>query len=181
VDRLYRDHARKLLVYFARRTFDPEVATDLVAETFASAFRDRRQYRGHSPEEAAGWLYGIARHQLTGYYKRGSVEREALKRIAVEPRDLSDAELERVDELAGLAEVRARVGQRLKELEPGDRKILRMRIVEELGYEEIADQLDLTEQAARARVSRALRRLRSSLDEIDDPAADPAGTGAMRT
>jgi RNA polymerase sigma-70 factor (ECF subfamily) len=168
VEALYRDHARQMLVFFARRTLDPETATDLMAETFAVAYRDRRQFRGTSREEAVGWLFGIARHQLSGFYRRGSVELQAMRRVSVERRGLTDAEYERIEDLAGLATMRWTVRQRLQELEEGDREILRLRIVEERDYEEIAKTLGIKEDAVRARLSRALKRLRALIDEQGD-------------
>ena len=170
LDGLYREHAQQLLIYFARRTMDAETATDLVAETFAAAFRDRRQFRGRTREEATGWIYGIARHQLSSFYRRGSVEREAMKRISVERRDLSDEELERIEELAGIADLRQRVSQRLQQLDSSDQDILRLRVVEERDYDEIAAELGIKEDAVRARVSRALKRLRTLIEDSDDAA-----------
>jgi RNA polymerase sigma-70 factor (ECF subfamily) len=167
LDGLYRDHSRQLLIFFARRTMDAETATDLVAETFAAAFRDRRQFRGRSREEAMGWLYGIARHQLSSFYRRGSVEREAMKRLSVERRDLTAEELERIEDLAGIAVLRARVREQLLELDAPDQEILRLRIVEEREYEEIAATLEINEDAVRARVSRALKRLRALVGTED--------------
>ena len=160
LDDLFRDHSRQLLIFFARRTMDAETATDLMAETFAAAFRDRRQFRGGSREEATGWLFGIARHQLSSFYRRGSVEREAMKRMLVERRDLSSEELERIEELAGIASLRQCVRERLLELDAPDQEILRLRVVEERDYDEIAEALGVNEAAVRARVSRALKRLR---------------------
>src|SRR3954467_3065296 len=78
---LYRSHARDLLVYFTRRVYDPEVALDLVAETFAAAFAVRAQFRGSEREQAIGWVYGIAHHQLGRYFRRGAVERRALAKL----------------------------------------------------------------------------------------------------
>lgn len=171
LDGLYRAHSRQLLIYFARRTIDADTATDLVAETFAAAFRDRRQFRGRTGDEAAAWLFGIARHQLASYYRRGSVERDAMRRLVLERRGLSDEELERIEELAGIAALRARVRDRVQELDPRDQEILRLRVVEERGYEEIAAALAVGEDAVRARVSRALKRLRALVEERDDPDA----------
>ena len=68
IARLYAAHARALVAYFARRTFDPQAASELMAETFAAAVADRRAFRGDG-DEAAAWLYGIARHQLSGWYR----------------------------------------------------------------------------------------------------------------
>jgi len=102
IARLYAAHARGLVAYFARRTFDPQVASELMAETFASAVADRRAFRGAGDEAAAGWLYGIARHQLSNWYRRAAVERRMPGKLGLEPPVLSDVEYERVEELADL-------------------------------------------------------------------------------
>jgi hypothetical protein len=49
---LYDAHARRLLVFFARRTYDSQLAMDLVAETFARAYEHRDGHRGTSQAEA---------------------------------------------------------------------------------------------------------------------------------
>lgn len=41
----YLRHVEALLVYFARRTGDPELAADLTAETFAAALAARRRLK----------------------------------------------------------------------------------------------------------------------------------------
>jgi RNA polymerase sigma factor (sigma-70 family) len=109
-------------------------------------------------------VVGIARHQLAAYFRRGQVERRALARLGVTVSDLVDADLERVEELASLTELRKRVAGCLDELSLDHSEALRLRIVEERPYEEVATTLGLTEQAARARVSRALRVLRDTTD-----------------
>ena len=61
---LYAMQAERVLIYLARRVLDPEVAVDLMAETFAQAFEGRRSFRGSTQEQAAAWVFGIARNQL---------------------------------------------------------------------------------------------------------------------
>src|SRR5918997_840227 len=61
--RLYRVAAQDLVVFFARRTYDPEAAADLMAETFAKAYLGRRRFRGSTDEAARAWLFGIARRR----------------------------------------------------------------------------------------------------------------------
>jgi hypothetical protein len=57
---LYDRWADRLLAYFYRRVLDPEVAADLLAETFAVAFERRRRFRdvwsseGSAPSPAGG-------------------------------------------------------------------------------------------------------------------------------
>lgn len=160
---VYDAHAAAMLVFFARRTFDAEVAADLTAETFAQAFRQRRRFRGRTAEEAGGWLYAIARRQLARFRERGAVERRALRRLGVERAPLADGELERIEELAGLEDLRARVGTAVDALPAGTGDALRLRVVDELPYREVARRLAITEEAARARVARALRDLTAEL------------------
>lgn len=162
VAQLYRGHAPALLAFLARRVLLPEVAVDLMAETFARAYRDRESLRGEGEEEALAWVYGIARHVLASYDRRGAVERRALHALGVERRALTDTEYDRVEELAELGALRARIDGELDALGSEQRRAVRLRIFEERPYDEVAQELGVSEQTARARVSRALRALRDS-------------------
>lgn len=159
---LYDRCAGELLAFFARRTFDPEVAVDLVAETFAVAFEDRAQVRGSGYEAARAWLYAVGRRRLLDFYRRGQVERRALARIAVERRALTDEEYDRIEELAASQALRDAVGEAMDSLTAGERDVLRLRVVEERPYRDVAHELGISEQTARARASRALRAMRAS-------------------
>ena len=103
IARLYRDHARALVAYFARRTFDVHAATELMAETFAEVVADRRAFRGGEP---AAWLYGIAKHQLSAWYRSAQVEQRKLAKLGLAPPGLTDEEYERIEELSGLESLR---------------------------------------------------------------------------
>ncbi len=162
VARLYAAHAEAMLGFFMRRTYQPEASLDLVAETFACAFRDRRRFRGAGEREEAAWLYAIARHRLIDFTRRGNVERAALDRLGFRRRTLTDDEYERVEELADLDEVRQRLAAGLDGLAGEQRLALRLRVVEERSYADVARALGVSEQTARARVSRALRAMRDS-------------------
>lgn len=163
IDALYRSHARAMVTFFGRRTLDAEAAVDLVAETFAVAIAGRSSCRADGDDERAAWLFGIARNQLHGWYRRGAIERRALERVGIERPALEDADVERIDELAGLREQRGRVAALLERLPVDARTALRMRVVEERSYREMADALGVSEPTVRARVSRGLRSLAASL------------------
>jgi RNA polymerase sigma-70 factor (ECF subfamily) len=141
------------------------VAVELMAETFACVVADRRSFRGTGDEAAIAWLYAIARHRLASWLRHARVERRALSRLGLEPPQLSDAELERIDELAGTAELRVRIAGELDALAPDQRDALQLRIVEECSYEDVAARLGVSEQTARARVSRGLRALGDAVAE----------------
>ncbi len=163
LESLYRSHAPSLAVYIARKTMDAGVAADLTAETFAEAYRNRRQFRGRTHEEAVGWLYGIARHQVSHFVRRDRAEARALERLGTQRPQPADLELERLEEVAGTAELRHRVASHLSDLSHEQQEALRLRILEERSYEEMAARLGINEQAVRARVSRGVRTLASRL------------------
>ncbi|HEX8207141.1 MAG TPA: RNA polymerase sigma factor [Solirubrobacteraceae bacterium] len=157
----YRRHAPGLLAWALRRTRDREQAADLVAETFAAALEGCHRFdpaRG----SAAGWLYGIARHQAARLAERGAVERGARRRLGVARPDLDDEELERV--VAG-ASVPATLSSALSDLPEDQRAAVQARVVDELGYDEIAAGLQTSEAVVRKRVSRGLAQLRETLEE----------------
>lgn len=161
---LYEARASELLVFFVRRTFDVEVARDLTAETFAQAFEHRRRFRGSTDEEAAGWLYAIARHQLSRYARRGVVRRKAVERLGIRVPEVAEDDYERIVELAGLADLRTHVAAAFARLPADQGEALRMRVIDDRSYSDVAAALGVSEQTARARVSRALRRLADAVE-----------------
>ncbi len=162
----YERDARRLLVWFTRRTYDGQLAVDLVAETYARAFAARRRFGADAADAdaVAAWTWGIARHVLQDALRRGGRERRALRRLGVQAPALSDAEQARVEELAELGDLRVAVAAALEDLSAEQRDAVRLRVVAELGYPQIAARLGISEQAARARVSRGLRALGAALD-----------------
>ena len=160
ITQLFDRHAEALLAFFVRRTLAPEVGVDLLAETFAEAFEDRLAFRGSDERSARAWLYAIARHRLTDYFRQGQVERRALAQLGVDRRSLTDDEYDRIEDLAATRKLRDQVAEELAALPLDQREALRLRLVEERSYDEVARSLGISEQTARARVSRALRALR---------------------
>lgn len=161
---LYQRHADALLTYFARRTFDAELASDLLAETFARALESRARFRGSGEDSEAAWLYKIANRQLSRYYRRGAASRRAQTRLQMErPEFTKDAGVELMRRV-GIAELRAELARALAGLSESTRIAVQLRVVEELSFSEVASRLDTSEQNARARVSRGLRALGEMLD-----------------
>jgi RNA polymerase sigma-70 factor (ECF subfamily) len=173
----YERDARRLLTWLTRRTYDAQLAMDLVGETYARAYEARRRFRGDpsDPDALAAWTWGIARHVLGDALRRGGNERRALRRLGVEPPVLSDAEQARVEDLAELGSLRAAVAAALDDLSPDQREAVRLRVVAELDYPVIAGRLGISEQAARARVSRGLRALGAALDGCGGAAVPAEG------
>jgi RNA polymerase sigma factor (sigma-70 family) len=168
MERMYEENAPSLLRFFARRVSSPESAVDLVAETFAAGWQSRSQARGQSAEERRAWLFGIARHRLADFRRRGYAEQSAYSRLGLTRRSLTIDEFERIEQVASLGKLSGAVRAGFARLSESDQEVLLLRIVEERDYPELAASLDVSETAARARVSRALARLRRLGDYSDD-------------
>ena len=165
---LFERHAEPMLAFFARRTFDPEAAAELVAETFAEAFSSRRRFREQGADGAA-WLYGIGRHLLSRYFRTGLVEARARRRLGMPERTVSDDDYDRIEELVDLEDVSGRIRDALADLPEDLREAVRLRVMESRTYGEVAKTLGVTMATARQRVSRGLRRLATELDQDDAP------------
>ena len=155
----YDAYSDRVLAFLARRVFDPEVAVDLMSETFAKVLAQRMQFRGKTAAEEQGWLFAIARTELSHYWRSGRVERAALERFAVTVPELGPDEFERVEALAGLDSLDEPLLAAVFALPLDQRRAVELRIVEDLSYAEMAVVLEVSEQVVRARVSRALRAL----------------------
>jgi RNA polymerase sigma-70 factor (ECF subfamily) len=158
---LYRAYLPLVLRWCLRAIGDRELAADLSSEVFAAAALAARRYR---PEAApvGSWLIGIANHKLRDSYRRRRVEDSARRRLGIDPIGLTDADIERVDELVGMDD---RLQALLAELPSEHRKAVVARIIDERSYEEIATELRCSPSVIRQRVSRGLRTLRSEMGE----------------
>lgn len=155
---LYERWVEKMLAYFYRRTWDGDVAADLTAETFAIAYTKRRRFvRTAAPGGA--WLYGIASRELKRYRRRATVEQRALRKLGIESPPVDDESLRRIEELDEVAELRGAVISALSTLSDADRQAVRLRVVADLPFKDVAASLGCSEGAARVRVHRALRKL----------------------
>jgi len=158
---LYRRYLPVMLRWCLRETGNREVAADLSSEVFAAALISVRRYRSEQGSVLA-WLLGIARNKLLESRRRRRVENSARRRLRLEPVELSDADLDRVDELASLDKEILVLVERLPEAQ---REALAAHVIDERSYEEIAAELRCSESVVRQRVSRALRTLRSQMEE----------------
>lgn len=162
----YRAYASRVVVYFARRVFDAEVAADLTGETFAVAYERRHQYRGSSAEQEQGWLFKIAHRQLLRYWRKGEVERRALGRLGMEPPDTGVTDIEYIEQEASLIERRRLLETALGRLPSDQRHAITERVLKERTYGSIAADLGVDEPVVRARVSRGLRVLNRRLSHL---------------
>lgn len=160
---LYASNAPTLWRFFARRTYESQIAMDLTAETFARAFADRAKFRGTTDLDATNWLFGIARHLFNGYLRTGYAERDLVRRLGVLVPVVGD-ENERVRELIDARRLEPVLAQYLGSLTAEQREAVQLRVVEELPVSAVAEALGISPKAVRMRVARGLERLANEIE-----------------
>ncbi len=169
----YDRHARRLLSFFARRTYDSQVAADLTAETFAQAFAGRSGFLNPGPGAATAWLYTIARRQLNRFIHKQRVESRWRERLGMESLQVAPDALERAEELIDLERVRDAVTGALDRLKGDQRQAVLLRVVEGKSYADAAVLVGCSEALVRQRVSRGLKALARDLEILRDDGGSP--------
>lgn len=153
---LFRQHGNQVLAYASRRC--PAEADDVVAEVFAAAWKHRQTV----PAEALPWLYRTAAHQVM-HSHRGSSRRAALvsRSARMDEPDRNPPDV--ADEVVAQLDRSTVVGRVMAALPAADAEVLRLWAWEQLGTEEIAYVLVISNVAARVRLHRARRRAEALL------------------
>jgi RNA polymerase sigma-70 factor (ECF subfamily) len=153
---LYHRHAAGLLSYLRRFLDQPEIAEEVLQDTFLSAWRSARSFIGRSTVRV--WLLGIARRQAMNRLRRDG---------AVPPLiPLEDEEVATADDPAALVQAqldREELTAAVRTLSPLHREVLSLLLVDQLSYAEIAAVLDVPIGTVRSRVSNARHRLAAQL------------------
>src|SRR4051794_18017651 len=145
--------------WFQRQTGSETAALDLTAETFAQAWNAAKRFRDLANGSGAPWLFGIARNLLRQYHKHNRIETAARERLGM-PLAWADCEdYERVDDRIAATSLAPALTSAVSALPKEQRRALELRVLQQLDYEEVAGRLGCSQNAARLRVSRALRAL----------------------
>lgn len=162
---LYVRHLPKVMAYFVRAVGRSDIAFDLTAETFAAALVALPQYERRDAD-GAGWLYAIAHNRLIDLIRKNRTEARARERLGMEPIVFDDDGAKVVEQM--IAEVdRKEILALLDQLPMDQRDVISARFLQEQDYSEIALDLQCSEMVVRKRVSRALKRLRRTLETRD--------------
>ncbi|MGH0028737.1 MAG: RNA polymerase sigma factor [Myxococcota bacterium] len=162
---LFDRYYARVTAFVRRRVRDEGLCEEIVSDVFFEVWRGADAFRGES--EVHSWIFGIAHfkaisaRRFQGQLKRSSVvptENEALQRFA------DDADVE--DQVGSREEVR-RLAHALERLPKGQADVLRLAFLEGRSYQEIADELGISEGNVKTRVNRARARLRTLMRRGD--------------
>lgn len=126
---------------------DASLAEDAVQEAFLRVVRRREAYAPSRP--FSRWFFAILRNVCVDIL-RSRARHTKLVQEAAARRPVAARPAERASEATGL----------LAALPRGERDVLVLRVVHELSFREVGTALGITEEAAKKRAQRGLRRLR---------------------
>jgi DNA-directed RNA polymerase specialized sigma24 family protein len=148
LEALWHEWHRHVLAYALRRA-DPATAEDVVAETFAIAWRRLAEM----PDRPLPWLLGVARRVLANH-RRGERRRRALVDRLPVPAAPEGAPAGRA--LGALASLRER-----------DREVLLLHAWEGLDHAEAGTVMGCSAATFAVRLHRARRRFERELERVD--------------
>jgi RNA polymerase sigma-70 factor (ECF subfamily) len=153
---LYRSSRDDLYAYVATLLRDPAAAEDVTALAFERAYRRRRTFDRRRGEERQ-WLFGIARNAALDELRR----RGRLARLAAEPRDAAEPELDERD----IALRRTAVRAALASLSPRERELVALKFHAGMSNAELAKVIGVSESNAGTLLHRTMEKLRKACDE----------------
>ncbi len=156
---IFDRHAPEILRY-AHARLGPDLAEEVLAETFLAAF-GRRAHYDTARADARPWLYGIAIRQIGRHRRAEQRQRRALARFPAEvvTSDIGDRSAERVS----AQQLRPQLAAVLAGLPRRDRELLLLIAWAGLTYDEAAQALGVPVTTVRSRLHRIRTRTRAAL------------------
>jgi RNA polymerase sigma-70 factor (ECF subfamily) len=150
-------HQDRLFRYLVRLLGDLPVAEDAFQQTWVQVAERISRYDARRP--FGPWLFAVARNLALDHLRRRRPESLDEAGEPVDPKGAEGDPLARAME----GQRRARVGESLAALAPLDREVLTLRFEEDLALPQLAETLGVPVPTAKARLYRALARLRERL------------------
>ncbi len=154
--RIVSRHHRSLYSNALRRLGDPNAAEDAVQDAFLRAFRNIDHFDGDYHLDA--WLHRIVTNTCHDIGRRRGRETRLFDRACTEV----EVDVPGADEALDAMPM-AQITDALDSLPQSYREVLVLRFVDELSYADVADKAGISEENARARVSRGRTMLKRML------------------
>jgi RNA polymerase sigma-70 factor (ECF subfamily) len=163
-DEFVTEHRSRVYRVALRVVSDPDLAADVVQETFLRAWRGLGRFRGDA--SLSTWLHRITINTALTARKRAARNRgpslDAVDDLVAEATPYVDPERR-----GEVLDLRRRLELALGRLPTGQRAVVVLKDVEGWSHTEIAERLGITESAAKVRLHRAHRKLAHYLERTE--------------
>lgn len=166
-EKLIASYQRKVYTIAYRYMGKREEAEDLAQEAFIKVFRSIKSFRGESSFQT--WLYHVVSNVCRDALRKNSRRAEDYLDCAITTekgeikREVADWSLspEQVVESKELGEF---LQSMINQLSPQHKEVIIMREIQDMSYEEIANELGCSLGTVKSRLSRARRSLREKIE-----------------
>ncbi len=159
---LVREHRRALLAHAKRKLHCDASAEDALQETLVRAYRALPKFDGEY--RLGPWLHRIMHNVCIDEAQRRKRDGEKTDIYALQPMVRDNAPS--IEDELGLHLDDTELTNALNELSATHREALVLRFVDELNYDEVAEVSGVSEQNARARVSRARQAMKIAMKGV---------------
>ena len=118
------------------------------------------------PSARRAWLFRVAANEAAGMWRRKATTERVLEKRS---HSISESSEDDVADKVILTETTERLRHALEQLPESWQQVLRLRIYENLTFQEISDCLQIPLGTALTRMRRALQQLRSEIDFDEEP------------
>jgi RNA polymerase sigma-70 factor (ECF subfamily) len=173
---IVRQHWRKVFNVAYKFVGKHDEAEDLAQDIFLKIFKALDTFDRRANFQT--WIISIARNLCIDHYRSVRKERETIAR-EVDAGDLMPVSAEIGPEVAlERSDLRALLQRALERLPVALRTAVVLRDLQELSYQEIADQLDLPEGTVKSRINRGRLELARQVRRLQDKAVPTGGRPA---
>ena len=156
---LVRRHEKAIFNLVYRLLGNYDEAAEVAQEVFLSAFRSIHQFRGEA--NFSTWLYRIGLNHAST--RRKSLQTSQQRHIPLDGTEvIADGAVDPAKSVEH-KEIQQRVQQALNSLDPEDARIVLLRDLQDIPYEDVAQMLDIPVGTVKSRLHRARQALKTSL------------------
>jgi RNA polymerase sigma-70 factor (ECF subfamily) len=159
---LYRRHFSAIYSYIRKSVGNQELAADLTSDVFYAAMVNLKQYKinafGIRP-----WLFKIALNQLRMHFRKNA----KAMHIPLSENHLMEFVL--IDQKVEANELRQILSNQLSQLSEEEQEFIQLRFVAECSFKELGAILNVSEDAAKMRMSRLLDKLKRNFPQSLKP------------
>lgn len=156
---LVRRHEKAVFNLIYRLLGNYDEAAEVAQEVFLSAFKSIHQFRGEA--NFSTWLYRIGLNHAST--RRKSLNSSHQRNIALDGTEVvADGASDPAKHFEH-KEIQQRVQEALNSLNPEDARIILLRDLQDVPYEDVAEMLDIPIGTVKSRLHRARQALKTSL------------------
>jgi RNA polymerase sigma-70 factor (ECF subfamily) len=165
---LFERHRHAVHAYFLGRVGDPELARDLLQETFLRVWRRLSEVAPLDDERQRAWIFTVARNLAIDSY-RAAATRQATEAALRQHAATEEATVAGPHRQVELGERLARLDAAIRQLPEEQRVILSMATAGGLTSRQIGEALGEPAGTVRYRLSHARKQLAAALDLEEEP------------